>query len=332
MKLYTHLRLSHARTIINLANKGISRYKISKITGISKGKIKRCLEGCKKQFKRINMKQPWKDAIISTSYSWKNYRDYRDQSKLNRAFKYANHAEIIYLDFIKFCKNLYNNKILGREVKRSADEFIKEFRKFFPDKDFPKRYWVYKMARSPHYQFESKWLPSNKKESFSLKSDDERKKPEKYMSIENRPNKELLRSVPNNYEIDSVIGKRTDKQALLTLIDIHTGDFYSAFYKRDMLSFKNAFKNIIETNNLTIETLTMDNGGENNLLHEILPREIMYNCHPYSSGEKGTLENKHRILRRVIPKGISLDNYSKSDLPILNSFINNYYSKTFNRI
>ena len=76
----------------------------------------------------------------------------------------------------------------------------------------------------------------------------------------------------------------------------------------------------------------MDNGGENNMLHEILPRETMFNCHPYCSGEKGTLENKHRIVRRIFHKSESLDKYSNSDLIVLNKFVNNYYSKTFQRL
>ncbi|WKX02270.1 hypothetical protein [Candidatus Mycoplasma mahonii] len=100
------------------------------------------------------------------------------------------------------------------------------------------------MAKSPHYSFIYKWLPSTKKPFFSLKSDDERKKPVKYNSIEVRPDKILLRQQPNNYEIDSVVGKRADDQALLTLIDIHSGNFYSAFYDRTMIGFKKALKTL----------------------------------------------------------------------------------------
>ena len=83
MKLYTPLKLNHARSIITLVNKIISIYKISKITSISKGKIKICLEGCKKESKKFNIKQYWKDKIVSISYSWKNYKEYRNQTKLN---------------------------------------------------------------------------------------------------------------------------------------------------------------------------------------------------------------------------------------------------------
>lgn len=238
----------------------------------------------------------------------------------------------MYLTFVDFCDQLFNKKILNKKVTRSAQEYIKEFKKAYPDEPCPKKSWVYYMAKSVHYKFSLKWLPTKKKEKLYLKSDDERKKPEKYNSIEDRPTKEELRVAPGNFEIDSVIGKRTDKQALLTLIDIHNGNFYSAFYNRTMIDFKDVLKALIDENNQEIKTLTMDNGGENNMLHEIISRDKMFNCHPYCSREKGTLENKHRIVRRVIPKGKSLDFYTNEDLVILNQFVNNYYSEIFQRV
>ena len=161
---------------------------------------------------------------------------------------------------------------------------------------------------------------------------DERKKPEKYRPIEERPDKVLLKSTPGNFEIDSLIGKRGDKQAIMTLIDMNTGKMHLRFYDRRMEGFKEALEYVIHKDNLEIKTLTMDNGGENNKLHKILPREIMFNCHPYCSGEKGTLENRHRLIRRILPKSHSLDAYTNKDLEVVEEFVNNYYSEVFNRI
>ncbi|WKX02191.1 hypothetical protein [Candidatus Mycoplasma mahonii] len=64
-------------------------------------------------------------------------------------------------------------------------------------------------------------------------------------------------------------------------------------------------------------TLTMDNGGENNLIHEIIKRSKLFNCNPYYLGEKGTLENKQRIVRRIFSKNKSLDSYKNTDLVII---------------
>ena len=234
--------------------------------------------------------------------------------KKDRKYKMCIEAQPIYRIFIDFCEDLYMKKILGTRVKRSADDFLKKFKEKHPNEPTPDRTWVYKMAKSPYYDFNAKWLPSTKGFKDN-KSKDERSRPVKYNDIDQRPNKKLLRSFPGNFEIDSVIGKREDKQALLTMIDISTGDFYSGLYNRTMQGFANTFAVVIKNNDLKINTLTMDNGGENNLLFTILPFEKLYNCKPYNSGQKGTLENKHRIVRRVIPKGISLDNYDSRWYP-----------------
>lgn len=89
MKLYNHLQLSHAKIIIVLANKKTSRYKISQITGISKGKIKRCLDSCEKITRTRNLSQPWKQFRVKKRYCFQIYKNVRDQTKLNRAYSYA---------------------------------------------------------------------------------------------------------------------------------------------------------------------------------------------------------------------------------------------------
>ncbi|AIA33631.1 Transposase,IS30 family protein [Mycoplasmopsis bovis CQ-W70] len=40
----------------------------------------------------------------------------------------------------------------------------------------------------------------------------------------------------------------------------------------------------------------------------------IFHCHPYSSSEKGSIKNAHRLLRRYIPKGKSIDKYVGQDL------------------
>ncbi|QQH28217.1 hypothetical protein HYE02_00815 [Mycoplasmopsis bovis] len=47
-------------------------------------------------------------------------------------------------------------------------------------------------------------------------------------------------------------------------------------------------------------SLTIDNGSENYKLPEIESIKEIFHCHPYSSSEKGSIENAHRLLRRYI--------------------------------
>ena len=332
MKLYKHLSLEHANKIIILKNRGLSNYKINKLTGISKEKIRHCLKLSEVEHRRIRVNQQWKGVDIKYSYSFKIYREQKRKNKLDRAYNYAVNAQTIYALFTSFCNNLFNTKVLGKRVKRSVDEYIKEFKKCYPKGDHPQRSWVYEMAKSIHYDFKKSWLPKRKWKVMPIKSDEEASKPRKYNPIEKRPDKTKLRLSPGNFEIDSVIGKRTDKTALLTLIDIHTGDFYIRKYDRKAKGFSYALNEIMMMNDLRVNTLTMDNGGENNLLHTVVDESKLYNCHAYCSGEKGTLENKHRLIRRIIKKGESIDTYTQTNINVISEFVNNYYSKRFNRI
>lgn len=57
-----------------------------------------------------------------------------------------------------------------------------------------------------------------------------------------------------------------------------------------------------------VKTLTLDNGIENTQ-YETIGIDTFF-CHPYHSWEKGGVENFIGMLRRYIPKGSDLANYS----------------------
>lgn len=80
--------------------------------------------------------------------------------------------------------------------------------------------------------------------------------------------------------------------------------------------------------NKLIELLLTDNGHEFidlDRLCKILNTNNIYYCHPYSSYEKGSIENNHELIRRVIPQGISLNIYTEEDIKLLCSHINSLY-------
>lgn len=79
------------------------------------------------------------------------------------------------------------------------------------------------------------------------------------------------------------------------------------------------------------EILLTDNGKEFirlDDLKETLPNANIFYCHPYSSYEKGNIENNHELIRRVIPKGVSLKCYTQKDLDLLCSHINSLYRES----
>ena len=61
------------------------------------------------------------------------------------------------------------------------------------------------------------------------------------------------------------------------------------------------------------KSITADNGSEFSRLSELEAYGVsIYFAHPYSSWERAQNERHNRILRRYIPKGVSIDLYSKA--------------------
>jgi len=82
---------------------------------------------------------------------------------------------------------------------------------------------------------------------------------------------------------------------------------------------------------LLFKTILTDNGTEfcDPWSIEIVPgtdqiRSRVFFCHPYSSWEKGAIENNHELLRRIVPKGTSLALITPEDCYSINSNINSY--------
>jgi IS30 family transposase len=76
-------------------------------------------------------------------------------------------------------------------------------------------------------------------------------------------------------------------------------------------------------------TVTFDNGGEFANHMELNKKGIKtYFCDPYSSWQKGTVENCNGILRRFLPKCTDISRLSQKSLDIIVDFINNIPRKS----
>ncbi len=91
------------------------------------------------------------------------------------------------------------------------------------------------------------------------------------------------------------------------------------------------------SNNMAIEdmkkevlmkSLSMDNGIEN-IKHEEL-NVSAYFCDPYSSWQKGGVENANKMIRKFIPKKSDLADYSDEYVKIVINILNNKPRKSLN--
>ena len=69
-------------------------------------------------------------------------------------------------------------------------------------------------------------------------------------------------------------------------------------------------------------------GMERSCLHEGRMRTKIFFCEPNRSDEKGACERNHRLLRKIIPKGTSLERYTQCDMTLATNHVNSYFRKS----
>lgn len=156
-------------------------------------------------------------------------------------------------------------------------------------------------------------------------------------SIEHRPEEVNARTTVGHWEMDSVLGKKKTKPALLVLSErlsrkeliIKVQDHTAASVVRalDRLERKMgspAFR-------ATFKSITVDNGSEfadvdgmERSCRRKGPRTKVYYCHPYSSWERGTNENTNGLIRRWFPKGTDFSKVSVQEIQKVEDWLNTY--------
>lgn len=148
-------------------------------------------------------------------------------------------------------------------------------------------------------------------------------------SIEQRPEDIQNRQTFGHWEIDTVVGKRSNDSVLLTLTERKT---------RKELLFQLAEKSSKAVNE-TLKTLkqmyderisqifrsiTADNGSEFSELSSVTQEwgSQVYFAHPYSSWERGTNERHNGLLRRFIPKGKAIKDLSLGTIQRIQDWVN----------
>ena len=142
--------------------------------------------------------------------------------------------------------------------------------------------------------------------------------------LKNHPNSRVV-------QFDSVIGKLTDKYAILTItfpkerfqfgLRISKGDSDSVYSRLHGL-----FSNLgYRKTKAIFPILLADNGSEFSTFHNLEKFDIkVYFTNPYRSTDKAECERNHEFVRYIIPKGKTLDNLTQEDINLMFSHINSY--------
>ena len=165
--------------------------------------------------------------------------------------------------------------------------------------------------------------------------------------LENRKYENFISFINQNpdtpiVQMDTVEGTKGGK-VLLTIHFVNCS-FMLAYIRdnNDSKSVIDIFNNIqklveIDKFKELFPVILTDNGSEFSNPTKIefdmktgeLRTKIFY-CHPSSPFEKGACEVNHELLRRILPKGESLDNLTQEDINLIMSHINSYKRKKLN--
>jgi len=139
------------------------------------------------------------------------------------------------------------------------------------------------------------------------------------IGIENRPLGAENRSRYGHYESDTIVSRKGGTGAILVLIERKSR--HTHLWKLPNLKPRGVSNRLISIQDrLTINSITFDNGIEN-IYHQDIGVPT-YFCDPYSSWQKGAVENVNKMIRRYIPKGTDLVTVSQSDLDAIAAMIN----------
>lgn len=140
-------------------------------------------------------------------------------------------------------------------------------------------------------------------------------------SIEERPSIVDERTELGHWEVDTVVGHRQGKEAVVLSLVERVTDNYIALHipgrtsdavMTAMAGLQHEYGDKFST---VFKSFTADNGSEfEHLSQSEQWGSMVYFAHPYSSWERPQNERHNGILRRFIPKGVSMERYTPQDV------------------
>lgn len=122
------------------------------------------------------------------------------------------------------------------------------------------------------------------------------------------------------------MGKRNGQESvILTLIERQSRcQILRLIDGRDTDSVNYELAKICQEYGSIMKSVTADNGAEFSEVGAVLTGVAdLYYAHPYRSSERGTNEAHNRMIRRDVPKGLSMDILGPHDIQAVESKLNN---------
>lgn len=126
-------------------------------------------------------------------------------------------------------------------------------------------------------------------------------------------------------EMDTIVGPN-NQQAIVTLVDRNTNMLFmkKLKYGKDAKNLALTVIEMLKPLKKKLKTITTDNGKEFSA-HEIISEALgvdVFFTDPYSSWQKGAIENANGLIRQYIPKKVSFNDYDDKDIKDIEEKIN----------
>jgi IS30 family transposase len=306
-KRYRHLDQKDRDRLQALRDEGVTQKEIAKILGVDPGTISREIARNRRKYrkkKNVKNRNARYEAGVADhkAYIRRKYAKYQGmhivEDKTLRTY------------IVKKLKRHWGPDEIAGRMKRDKEPF------------FASKTAIYAWLRTVHGQ---RWCPYLcSKRYYARRRNGTAKKrhliPHR-IGIEERPLGATNRTRYGHYEGDTMVsGKKTGSKAALSVISERKTKYLDARKIPNMKprSHGAAVREMIREKKTL--TMTYDNGIENTT-HEKLPVPVFF-CDPYSSWQKGGVENGIRMIRRFIPKGVDIDRYSDDDISKIVSILN----------
>jgi transposase, IS30 family len=147
--------------------------------------------------------------------------------------------------------------------------------------------------------------------------------------IEQRPKRATNRTEVGHAEGDFIVSGKEGRGVLLVVVDRTSRRTYLEKIHPVTVSAVHQGFLVIQKRYPELLSLTLDNDilfQKHKELEELLSIPL-YFCHPYHSWEKGTVERVNREIRKYIPKGSSIEKYTKKEVKVIEDTLNQRYLK-----
>jgi IS30 family transposase len=146
------------------------------------------------------------------------------------------------------------------------------------------------------------------------------------VGIEERPAVVASRERPGDWEGDTIVsGKRTRSKAALAVVSERQTKLLGARLMPNLKPQSFTIATVILLGGKQTHTLSLDNGIENKQHKDITSATgaDVFFCDPYSSYQKGGVENGNKMVRRYVPKGCNVSRFSQVQIDEFIAKINN---------